>query len=97
MPVTIKNISDESSAAAGVLYKQLLKYTEQGGILKISLVDGIPVSQLFIRTAPWYLSFVPVHVGLLLHIDVHTSMHRDHGIVISLSTARMRLDFHLCF
>ena len=25
------------------------------------------------------------------------SMHRDHGIVISLSTTRLRLDFHLSF
>ena len=25
------------------------------------------------------------------------SLHRDHGIVISLSTTRLRLAFHLCF
>ena len=28
--------------------------------------------------------------------EVQTSMLRDHGIVISFSTARLMLDFHLC-
>ena len=28
--------------------------------------------------------------------EVQTSMRRDHGIVISLSMARLMLDFYLC-
>ena len=30
-------------------------------------------------------------------VQPSTHMHRDHGIVISLSTTRLRLAFHLCF
>ena len=44
MSVILKDISVESSTAAGVLYKKL--FNEKRAILKISLVDGTRVSQL---------------------------------------------------
>ena len=66
MTATVKYISEECSAAAGVLNQKLLNYTEKRDILKLSLVEGAPVSQMLARTAPWYVSLVPVHV--LLHL-----------------------------
>ena len=46
MPVTVKDISEESSAVAGVLNKKLLNDTEKRDILKISLEEGTHLSQL---------------------------------------------------
>ena len=52
MPATAKYISEESSAAAGVLNQKRLNDTEKRGILKIRLVEGAPVSQLLVSSAP---------------------------------------------
>ena len=85
MPATAKYISEESAAAAGVLDLKLLNDTETRDILKISLVEGAPVSQLLVRTAPWCVSllFRPRSlVGLLLHEKYR---HLSVGIMTSLS------------
>ena len=92
MPATVKYISKESSAAADVLNQKLLNDTEKRDILKISLVEGAPVSNVCEDRT---MVREPRYRARTTARKVHTSMRSDHDIVIF--TSRLRLDFHLCF
>ena len=82
MAATAKYISEESSAAAGVLNQKLSNDTEKRDILKISLIESAREPRFRPRTTAR---------------KVQTSMRWDHDIVNSLFTSMLRLDFHLCF